>query len=365
MGGRQSAEKRPAEDRSATGRPAGEQPWVRELAVGLPVSPLTVLGVVLATTILLRALIDPDPLIRDVIQGTLPFAASVAVVVIDRQLIRDDVGARDRLTVFSYGLFGFLVAALVTALHLLILLTDGVPVTHPLYLTLVAGTVGVGAGSVAGVGEVRQRIAAREAERQRERLDEFASVVSHDLRNPLSVAQAQLEETFRSGDPAHLKEVKHALDRMDDLIQESLALARQGRVVGDREAVALDAAATAAWDGVQTGDATLRVDYGGSIDADRSRLVELLENLFRNSIEHGRGDVTVTVEETADGFVVADDGPGIPEEKREQVFERGHTGDDGSGLGLAIVESIADAHGWSVHVDESRDGGAEFVFETS
>ncbi|WP_435319544.1 sensor histidine kinase [Haloarchaeobius sp. TZWSO28] len=348
-----------------SGRPrAEERPWVEELATSLPVSPLSALGTLLAAVILVRAVVDPDPLIRDTIEGALPFAASVAVVVIDRHLIRDGVDSRDRLTVFAYGLFGFLVAAMVTSLHLLILLTDGVSVPEPLYLTLTSGTVGVGAGAVAGAGEVRQRIAAREAERQRARLEEFASVVSHDLRNPLSVAQAQLEETFRSGDPAHLKEVKHSLDRMDDLIQDSLELARQGRVVGDRESVALDAAATAAWEGVQTADATLRVDYGGTLDADRSRLVELLENLYRNAVEHGREDVTVTVEQTAEGFAVADDGPGIPEDEREQVFERGHTGDDGSGLGLAIVASIADAHDWSVHVEESRDGGARFVFET-
>ncbi|WP_267640870.1 sensor histidine kinase [Haloarchaeobius amylolyticus] len=348
------------------GADRGEQrPWVDELATSLPVSPLSALGTLLGGVIMVRAVADANPVLRDVIQGALPFTACVAVVVVDRQLVREGVGARDRLTVFSYGLFGFLAAAMVTSLHLLILLTDGVgAVPDPLYLTLTAGTIGVGAGAVAGTGKVREHIAAREAERQRARLDEFASVVSHDLRNPLSVAQAELEETFRTGDPAHLKDVKRSLDRMDDRIQDSLDLARQGRVVGAREPVALDGAATAAWDGVQTGDATLRVDYGGTLDADRARLVELLENLFRNAVEHGREDVTVTVEQTPEGFSVADDGPGIPEDAREQVFERGHTGADGSGLGLAIVESIADAHGWSVHVEDGREGGARFVFET-
>ncbi|WP_435359565.1 sensor histidine kinase [Haloarchaeobius sp. DFWS5] len=339
--------------------------WLVQVSEHLPVSPLSALGVVLAVTILARATFDGEPLVRDVLEGTLPLAASLVVLTVDRQLKRDGVGTRDRFTVFAYALFGFMVAAMVTSLHLLILLTDGVDVSDPLYLTLVAGTVGVGAGTVAGAGEVRQRIAAREAERQRERLDEFASVVSHDLRNPLSVAHAELEETFRTGDPSHLQGVKQSLDRMDDLIQESLELARQGRVVGERESVALDGAATAAWDNVQTEAATLAVDYGGNLEADRSRLVELFENLFRNAIEHGSDDVRVEVGTCADGFYVADDGPGIPESKRDEVFERGHTGADGSGLGLAIVASIADAHGWSVGVDESKSGGAKFVFSVT
>jgi hypothetical protein len=65
--------------------------------------------------------------------------------------------------------------------------------------------------------------------------------------------------------------------------------------------------------------------------------------------------VTVTVGTLGDGFYVADDGPGIPEDERERVFEAGYsTTESGSGFGLAIVERVADAHGWSVHVRQCR-----------
>jgi signal transduction histidine kinase len=65
------------------------------------------------------------------------------------------------------------------------------------------------------------------------------------------------------------------------------------------------------------------------------------------------------------GFAVADDGPGIPEDERDDVFDHGFTtAEDGTGFGLAIVERIAQAHGWSVSVTEGRDGGARFEFRT-
>ena len=91
------------------------------------------------------------------------------------------------------------------------------------------------------------------------------------------------------------------------------------------------------------------------------RLEQLLENLFRNAVDHAGEDVTVTVGDLDDEFYVADDGPGISDDERDRVFEDGYsTVEEGAGLGLAIVAGIAEAHGWSVTVTESEDGGARF-----
>jgi len=203
----------------------------------------------------------------------------------------------------------------------------------------------------------------RELERQNERLEQFASVVSHDLRNPLNVAQGRLELARDVRDDDNLETVAAALDRMEALVADLLALARQGEAIGDTEPCDLRAVAEEAWAGVDTGDAALDVTGDRTFAADRTRLVQLFENLFRNSLEHAGPDVTVSVAATGDGFAVADDGPGIPADQRDRVLEPGvTTTEGGTGFGLAIVASIASAHGWTVTVGESEDGGARFAF---
>jgi len=205
----------------------------------------------------------------------------------------------------------------------------------------------------------------QELERQNERLERFASVVSHDLRNPLTVAKGRIDILRADEENEHLEATAAALDRMDTLIEDVLALARQGRAIDETEAVDLAALAEEAWSLVDTGDATLETTPV-TVDADPDRLQQLLENLFRNSVEHGGPEVTVTVGPLDDGgFYVADDGPGVPPEERERVFEFGHSSEStGTGFGLAIVAEIAEAHGWDVALAESESGGARFEFRT-
>ena len=215
----------------------------------------------------------------------------------------------------------------------------------------------------------------RELERQNDRLERFASLVSHDLRNPLNVAQGHVDVLERSVDHDSLAEVSWALSRMGELIDDLLELARQGQTAGDPEPVELGAVAADAWEVVETGQATIECAFDESIRADDGRLRELFTNLFRNAVEHADDRVTVRVgwldgldgtdgpeEVTAQevGFYVEDDGPGLPD---EDVFEVGYTtADDGTGFGLAIVAEIAEAHGWSVTAGESDTGGARFEF---
>jgi signal transduction histidine kinase len=201
----------------------------------------------------------------------------------------------------------------------------------------------------------------RELERRNERLSQFASVLSHDLRNPLNVAQGRVALVRERTDSDDLASVGRALDRMEVLIADILALARQGETIGDTERVALRAVAEEAWENVDTGGASLTVARSRRLDADRTRLVQLFENLFRNAVEHAGDASEVVVYATDAGFAVEDDGPGIPEDRRESVFEPGETtAEDGTGFGLAIVRSIADAHGWTVTVGDSETGGARF-----
>jgi len=211
--------------------------------------------------------------------------------------------------------------------------------------------------------ERNERLRQREAElsRQNDRLEEFASVVSHDLRNPLNVASGHLDLLAEDSDSDHVEDVRQAHERMGDLIDDLLTLAREGDGVSRPEPVALDVAARTCWESVATGDATLVAEAADTISADRSRLHQLLENLFRNSVEHGGDAVTVRLDDLPDGFAVADDGDGIDLADRESVFDAGYTtADTGSGFGLSIVEEVAEAHGWDVTLTESAAGGARF-----
>ena len=216
-------------------------------------------------------------------------------------------------------------------------------------------------------------------------VDHVASVVSHDLRNPLDVARARLRAAREFDEEEHFEHVEQAHDRMERIIQDVLTLARGEDVVDPDERVDLGAVAEAAWNSVETEGATLSVDGSlPTVRADSDRVSRLFENLFRNAVEHGStsphshtredalehgstreqpGEISVTVGSTVsgDGFYVADNGPGIPVDERQQVFEPGYSSDDhGTGLGLAIVARIADLHGWSVEVSESDAGGACF-----
>ncbi|RDI71559.1 ATP-binding protein [Halopelagius longus] len=226
--------------------------------------------------------------------------------------------------------------------------------------------------------ERTQLLRAREAEleRQNDRLEEFASVVSHDLRNPLSVARGYLDlasETCDSPEAAdHFERIERAHERMAHLISDLLSLARQGQAVGETEPTRVAELAERSWRVIATGDATLDVTDPPTVDADPERLTTILENLFRNSVEHGSASnrlngITVRVGalDDGEGFFVEDDGVGVPAEHRENAFERGFsTGEDGTGFGLSIVRGIAEAHDWEVTLTDSDEGGARFEIRT-
>jgi PAS domain S-box-containing protein len=199
-------------------------------------------------------------------------------------------------------------------------------------------------------------------ERQNDRLDSFASIVSHDLRNPLNVAQGRVElARDASGDAANLDAALDALDRMESIVERTLALAREGETVGDPERVDLAEVVADSWSTVDTADATLSVETEREVLADPDRLRNLFENLMRNAVDHAGSDVSIRVADLSDGFFVEDDGPGIDSAVADSLFEPGESGTAGNtGFGLAIVQEIATAHGWTVAATTGEDGGARF-----
>ena len=192
-------------------------------------------------------------------------------------------------------------------------------------------------------------------------MDDFTSVVSHDLRSPLEVATGRITLAREECESIHLADAADALERMDTLIENLLTIAREGTPVQETETVQLSQIAGDCLPYVETAGATLNTETEHSLQADRSRLNQLLENLVRNAIEHGGDEVTITIGDLADGFYVADDGTGISSAEQEKVFEAGYsTAENGTGFGLNIVQEIIKAHGWEISVTASEDGGARF-----
>lgn len=205
-------------------------------------------------------------------------------------------------------------------------------------------------------------------EKQNRQLDRFASLVSHDLRNPLDVAigrtKAIATETTDPELKTHVQSAQQALQRMNRIITDVLALARNGKQIGDTESISLAEIGRDAWQTVETKGSTLVIETDTVITANAEGLTRIFENLFRNAVEHAGKNVTVTVGDLPSdaGFYVEDDGPGISPSHREQFCEPGETGNNGTGLGLAIVDSVADAHDWKLTITESKTGGARFEF---
>jgi signal transduction histidine kinase/ActR/RegA family two-component response regulator len=197
--------------------------------------------------------------------------------------------------------------------------------------------------------------------RQNDRLEEFARVLSHDLRNPLNVAAGRLELASEDCTSPDLQKARGAVDRSLSLLDDLQTMTLDGLQSGPVETVDLASLVERCWETVQTASATLEVETARTFRANPSRLKQVIENLVRNAIEHGGTDVTVTVGDLEDGFYVADDGAGIPEPRCDRVFSAGYSSDDdGTGFGLSIVEQIVDAHGWAITVVESEAGGARF-----
>jgi len=168
---------------------------------------------------------------------------------------------------------------------------------------------------VRNITERKQR--EQKLRQQNERLEEFTSVVSHDLRSPLNVAQGRIELVRNEHDSNHLETAAAAIEWSITFVDDLLTLAQQSEQITDLQHVALATIVNKCWRNVGTETSRLVVYTDWQIRADPSRLKQLLENLLRNAVEHGGDDVTVTVGDVPSGFCVEDDGPGIPSDERD------------------------------------------------
>ena len=207
----------------------------------------------------------------------------------------------------------------------------------------------------------------RRLEEQNEQLDQFRSVLSHDLRNPLNVASGNVTLLKDEYDDDRLGTVDGALQRMEQIVEETLQLARHGTRVTNPEPVALDPLVEDCWTMVDADGAMLEQVDTPTVLGDPEQLRTLFENLLRNAVDHNETPPTIRVgtldspRDDSGGFFIEDTGAGIPPKTREKMLEHGYsTRDDGTGFGLSIAQEIVEAHGWSMRIRESDEGGARF-----
>ncbi len=207
----------------------------------------------------------------------------------------------------------------------------------------------------------------------------FVADAAHQLKTPVSGLKAQIELALREGD---LERVRHSLaqlyisaDRLSRLVRQLLALARNepGALAAmqlhplDLNAFALEVSMDWVPEALKR---EIDLGYEGAghtlmIGGDHDRLRDLINNLIDNAIRYSQAGGRVTVRTGAAGpgrcqLSISDDGPSIPVQERQRIFERFHrllgTQQDGSGLGLAIVSEIATLHGASITLEEDTDG---------
>lgn len=211
---------------------------------------------------------------------------------------------------------------------------------------------------------VKLREHEQQLQQQNDRLESFASLVAHELRNPVAIGQIYSQQLPDQAGADSVEHVSDAFDRIEDMIDILLVVTRGREAVTDQGSVQLANAAHAAWAKAETSEARLEVTVNDTIYVDETYIEHLFRNLFENSVEHGDA-ATVSVGALPTGFYVADDGSGIPAEKQEKVFNVGYTtavDHGGTGVGLAFVSALADIYEWTVEVTESDAGGARIEF---
>jgi signal transduction histidine kinase len=234
-------------------------------------------------------------------------------------------------------------------------------------------------------------VLAESFDRMLDRLDDafarqraFVSDASHELRTPLTIVRGQLEVLARQKDVPRdevvrvTRLVSAETERMERLVDDLLMLAKteEGsplvrRQIDLRDYVhdVFDALSLTADRQFELGPVS-----DVSIEADPDRLSQVIHNLAQNAVAHTHDGGLVRLSAAANGryvrFAVEDDGPGIPADQRDRIFDRFHRTDysrarttGGSGLGLAIARALVEAHGGQIRAGESPEGGARLEFD--
>ncbi len=241
---------------------------------------------------------------------------------------------------------------------------------HTVVASIVEDTITAQASITEATKPDEDRGSTAQLDTKRDHVEEFVGIISHELRAPVQKANSGLDLIESDCDSKYIDEVRETLGRMENLLDELISIVKYGDTLEETTAIELETIVDETWPNAT--NATLSIDSSlPRIEAEESRLRQIFENLFRNANEEISGEAhirigciddtghTESAETTA--IYVSDNGPGVPPEKREKVFEYGYTeSETGTGLGLAIVDRIVASFGWEIALTDSQEGGARF-----
>ena len=208
----------------------------------------------------------------------------------------------------------------------------------------------------------------RELARHNKQLEEFASALTHELRNVIQIIDSRLAvadaRMDAENEPVAHESVERAgemTDRMSGLVDDFRSLARYGQTVEQVRPAGFESAVRDAWTSADTGELTLTVEGEATIDADPGRLRQLLVNAFEFARHNGAN--VVRAEPLADGFAITEDGDS-PAGDTSRYFAFGEAVPDAeSGMKLPNVRAFARVHGWTVDIDTDYDRGTRLVVQ--
>lgn len=227
-----------------------------------------------------------------------------------------------------------------------------------LLLTSIGGTAGLGVG----INQAKAYTKTRELEEQKQKLEDFNSLLSHDLKNPLINAIGYIQVARDTREKEDLQTAEESIKKAIRILEEVSAIPVTPEDLDKKDKVRLERAFKQAHDEMES-----EVDYNvedTAIHASRPNLVRLLSKLIENSIQHNEKQVKIEAGPMEDGFYYEDNGKGMQDEDKSKILERGYTSEGGQGIGLYVVKRIVDAHEWHMEMTESSEGGARFEFHT-
>lgn len=305
------------------------------------------------------------PLIAVAVDG-LP---AIILIGLGMYLLRMEFRTEAKWTIAKWSLFGAVGFTALMLTTLLIQMDEGESFREPIFILLVSANIGAIGGFVSGFFYSRAEADARRAEQATDALGFVNSIIRHDLRNDLNVIQGNAHKITNGIDEDQAAQVitrksEEALTRIED----SRAIVQTLVGEAEREEVDLVAIVTETVDRFEATDSdTISTELPETVEVYGDLgLRSVVDNLIENAVDHNDAadsQVRIDIEENVETvrLKVRDNGPGIPDERKDSVFAP--RGDGPGNGGLHLVKTLVEGYGGSIRVEDNDPRGSIFVVE--